>query len=60
MDVIRHNFQAEDLCAIFSTDTLHNLLKARINTVDQHETTVFQTPDHMVFTGANDIKSKEF
>jgi hypothetical protein len=51
MHVIRHDFEFNDLCHQFVTDSVYNLFKACIDAVYKDGTAVLWAPDNVIFTG---------
>ena len=55
VDVFRHNFQFKNLGTRFSTHALDNLFKTRIDSSDQHRTSILGTPDNVIFAGVDHV-----
>ena len=55
MDVIRHDFQLEQLCPCFGTDLGNNRFETHVNPIDKYRTAILRTPDDMILAGVHDV-----
>lgn len=55
MNVFRHNLQFKDFGIQFCTGALYNIFKPGINPIDQYRSSIFRTPDNVIFTGVHHV-----
>jgi len=55
MNVVRHNFQLNDLSSQFDCRLVDDLFQAPAHTIHKHRAPILGAPDHMIFAGIDNV-----